>query len=455
MGSLRDKCGVGFVNSCLDAYGMLRGLEHRGEETTGIAGMKDKEIYAMRWLGKVYNKNYEDIEKIRGEQFAIHTRYATQGSKDEILRDAHPITLDGYDSLSTEKQTSFTKDASSAIVYNGQVVGDKIFPNEIESDTELLLRTYKEYGIHKLMEEIPGSYSMIILDEGNVIGCRDRYGIKPLWYGKKDGLPVLCSEDFPIKKIGGKPIREVDPGEMVYIEDGKVSFEKVVEPEEKFCFFEKNYLSNPNSTFKGRKNWDTRKSLGEKLAEEFEIEADIVMDVPNTGKPYAIGYSEKSGIRYLPELKKKKFQRSFIQSTKEKRRKSIKENLYFERPEILHEKRVVFVDDSIIRGNVLERVIEISEEAGVEKIYYLSGTPPVGRDENCFCCYGVDMPKNDEFIMRRYGNEREIEKYLSEKYGIPFELDYISQKGLFDVLGDQDKYCKQCITGEKPIKLRK
>ncbi len=284
MGSLRDKCGVGFVNSRFDAYVMLRGLEHRGEETTGIAGMEDKEIDSRRWLGKVYRESYEDIEKMRGEQFAIHTRYATQGSKKELLKDAHPITIDGYDSLSTEKQTSFTKGASSAIVHNGQVVGDKIFPNEMESDTELLLQTYKKYGIHKLMEEIPGSYSMIILDEGNVIGCRDRYGIKPLWYGEKEELPVLCSEDFPIKKIGGKPIREVHPGEIVYIEDDKVSFEKVVEPEENFCFFEINYLSNPNSTFKGRKNWDTRKSLGKKLAEEFEIEADIVMDVPNTGK---------------------------------------------------------------------------------------------------------------------------------------------------------------------------
>lgn len=458
----RDKCGVGYINSFLDAYTLLRGLEHRGEETTGIAGLNGGEIKAIRWLGKIYEMDLENDEALKKEfkkynRFLVHTRYATQGSKEELLRDAHPITING--NLNVGGNTSYSQGSDSAIVHNGQLINtDKLYKQFSEdmvtgSDTELLLRVYREYGIKELMERIPSSYSAIIADGERVIGFRDPYGVKPLWYGEKNGSPILCSEDFPIRKTGGTPIREIEPGEVVYIEDDKVSFEPIKKPNEKFCFFEYNYLADPNSQFKGKKVWDIRKDLGKKLAQESEIsDADLVMHVPNTGRPYAIGFQEKLSIPYLHELKKKKSERSFIQSTKEDRKNSIKNNLYLDNPEVVKNKRVIAVDDSIVRGNVLDNVIEILKNAGAKKIYYLSGTPPIGENENCYCCYGVDMPPADEFLMREFGSEEKISEYLSKKHNIPFELHYISEEGLFDVLpGKKENYCAQCITGEPPL----
>jgi len=462
MGYPRDKCGVGFVHSAFDGQIMLRGLEHRGEESSGISGIvSDGGINAIRWLGKIYNMSLLELEETFGnsDKLILHTRYATNGSKDELLRDAHPITLDGDGIL--DKGKSHTSGATSAIVHNGQVVYTDIVNQFVDkmktgTDTELLLRIYNEYGIHQLLEQVPAAYSAIILDGKKVIGFRDGHGMKPLWLGEKNGDYLLCSEDFPIRKIGGKPIREVNPGEIVIIEDdNRACFEQVVKPNKKFCFFEFNYQANEQTHFNDRKVWDVRKALGEKLAEENDdIEADFVTPVPNAATPYAIGFSEKSGIPYLPILRKKKKERSFLQSNQKKRVDSINGNLYVDAVEIglLKGKRAVVVDDSVIRGTVLGSVAEKLKYAGVKEIYFLSGTPPIGRNGNCFCGYGVDMPPEDEFLMRRFETEEKISDYISEKHGIPFKLHYLSLDGMFDVLGNRKEYCSQCITGERPIK---
>ena len=461
MKSSRNKCGIGYVSSnFLDAYTMLRGIEHRGQETTGIARIKNGKINVIRWLGEIYEKSfreYRDLEREMEEdsKFLVHTRYATRGSKQELLRDAHPVTIDGKDIFDGENY--YTREATSAIVHNGQVVDVndliKKFKLKTGSDTELLLRLYKKEGIESLMEQIPASYSMIISDSDGVVGCRDRYGIKPLWYGEKDGLPILCSEDFPIRKIGGKPEREIKPGEIVYIKGGTISIEKFSKPREKFCFFEFNYLADPNSQFREEKVWDVRKSLGAKLAEEVEIkDGDLVMPVPNSGRAYAIGFQEEIGLPYLPELEKLSFKRSFIQSTKKDRERLIEENLYLRDANALHGKSIVVEDDSVIRGNVVDRVVQLLKKAKAKKVYYLSGTPPIGKNENCYCCYGVDMPSEDEFIIRKFGTEERISRYISDKYKIEFKLHYISEEGLFDVLpGKRESYCAQCITGECPL----
>ena len=457
----RDTCGVGYINnSFLDAYTLLRGLEHRGEETTGIAGLNEGNIKVVRWLGKIYKKNFEEYEALESEfkdynKFLVHTRYATQGSKEKLLRDAHPITINGNFNL--EGETFYSQDSDSAIVHNGQLVNidalKEQFDNRItSSDTELLLRVYKKGGIEEVMENIPSAYSAIIADGNQVIGFRDPYGVRPLWCGEKNDSPILCSEDFPIKKTGGIPIKEIKPGEVVYIEDGEMSFETIAKPKEKFCFLEYNYFADPNSQFKGKEVWSVRKNLGRRLAQEVEIkDADFVMPVPNTGRPYAIGFQEELGIPYLPELMKVKSERSFIQSTKKDRKNSIKGNLFLGNPKVIKDRNVIVIDDSVIRGNVLETVITMLKNAGAKKIYYLSGTPPIGTDENCYCCYGIDMPSADEFLMKKFGSKESASKHFCEKYNLPFELHYISEEGLFDVLGDKKNYCTRCITGECPM----
>lgn len=457
----RDKCGVGLATSVFDAYAMLRGLEHRGEECSGMGGTKNGKITALRWPGKIYEKTLQELEKEDGfsdiNQFIVHTRYATVGSKEELLKAAHPITLGGKTAVNGA--SSCTSGAKMAIVHNGQVVDDagitRPFMKEATtgSDSELLLQMYKKHGIEGLVEQIPASYSIIILDGGTAIGCRDSYGIKPLWLGEKEGRSLLCSEDVPIKKIGGKPVREVKPGEAIYIENGRATSEQLAKPGRlKFCFFEFNYLADSNSEFLDKKVWDVRKALGEKLAEEVDAsDADFVAPVPNAGKPYAIGFSEKSGIPYLPILKKKKNERSFIQSTKAKRAESINGNMYLEDSGIARRKSIVLVDDSVIRGNVLESAVGLLKHAGAEKAYLLSGTHIIGGYETAHCFLGVDMPPTDEFIMRKFGSAEKISKYITKKYKIPFELHYISVDGMFDVLGDRNNYCAQCVTGRSPI----
>ncbi len=461
-------CGIGLANSVFDALIMLHGLEHRGEDSSGMSGISsDGSTYSIRWLGKVYNMSLLELEEIFGDSnkmqnLTVHTRYATSetdGSKNELLRDAHPITINGECVL--ERGKAYTLGATSSIVHNGQVIYTDIINQFVDTmktgtDTELLLRAYDKFGIYQLMEQVPAAYSSIILDGKKTIGFRDSHGIRPLWLGEKDGKHLLCSEDFPIKKIGGKPLRELNPGEIVTIEDGRACFEQVVKPNKKFCFFEYNYQANEGTIFNDMLVGDVRKALGGKLAEENDdIEADFVTPVPNAATPYAIGFSEKSGIPYLPILRKKKKERSFLQSNQKKRVDSINGNLYVDAVEIglLKGKRAVVVDDSVIRGTVLGSVAEKLKYAGVKDIDFLAGTPPMGRTKDCFCGYGVDMPPEDEFLMRRFENEEQVSAYISEKHGIPFRLHYISLDGMFDVLGNRKDYCAQCVTGTRPIKI--
>ena len=192
--------------------------------------------------------------------------------------------------------------------------------------------------------------------------------------------------------------------------------------------------------------------MGSELAKEIEVDADFVIDVPRSGKPYARGFHKESGLPYLSLLEKKNSERSFIQSTKEDRERSITENLYLRDSSVIRDKAVAVVDDSVIRGNVIRRVVELLKKAGARRIYFLSGIPPIGREENCYCCYGVDMPPEDEFIMRKFETPEKISRYISRSYNIDFELHYLSEDGLFKVLpGKEENYCSQCITGKCPI----
>lgn len=263
-------------------------------------------------MGKTSEKSKEEIETLekyfkKYNEFLVHTRYATFGSKEELLKGAQPITTSGF---KINGKYSYSEKAKSAIVHNGQLVSiedlSEEFPNITGNDTEFLLRMYEKCGIEKVIENIPAAYSAIISDKERVTGFRDRYGIRPLWYGEKDGFPVLASEDSCIKKIGGKPVREIKPGEVVYVEDGEIDFEKVGKTNEKFCFLNIIISQILVLILMGKMLGEVRKELGRKLAKEAEIEdADLVIPVPNSGRFYAIGYQEETGLPYSEALKKK------------------------------------------------------------------------------------------------------------------------------------------------------
>jgi len=257
MKNIKNKCGIGYINSdFFDAYFLLLSMEHRGQESAGIAGIENGELEVARWLGKVHRKKYHDLkekmEKYR--EFLVHTRYATTGSKRELLRDSQPLTIDGEDVYLEDNY--FTKGAKLGIAHNGQIVGSDELMEKYKiktgSDTEVLLRVYKEKGIEEVITTIPASYSAIICDKDARIAFRDRHGIRPLWYGEKNGLPVISSEDFPIRKIGGKPKREIEPGEVVFLDREDISFKKFTARMKNFASSNLLILRERNRVLKGK-----------------------------------------------------------------------------------------------------------------------------------------------------------------------------------------------------------
>ena len=303
---------------------------------------------------------------------------------------------------------------------------------------------------------MPAAYSAIILDGDEAVAFRDAYGMRPLWLGEKDGRFVAASESVGIRRMGGRPIREIDPGEAVFIRGNKHKNVKVIEkrdlPQRQFCFFEENYLSNEESRYGGRSVWDTRFNLGVQLAIENPFELDIVVPVPHCPEPYVYGFSYESGTDGVDALYKLKPKRTFIQPTDGLRQSALNHNLHLrgDAKQKLRGKRVGAIDDSIIRGDTSRHVVRLLREAGASEVYILSGTPPVGdygSDAQARgCLFGVDMPVEDNFIAREHG-PKEIADRI-EANGVY----YLSVRGLEKVRGLLNNFCTYCIGGKYPIR---
>lgn len=468
---ISHNCGLCITHSLNDTYFFIKSLQHRGREATGIAAAGKKRIDVIKWKGPIDTFDLTDLYKIFPSHdyhsYMAHVRYATRGRKDRILEDAHPHSIGGI--VENRGNHILIRNCDMVGVHNGQVNEEYFFGLDKHvlktgCDTEALLHIFKNKGEKEFIKQIPGSYTIAIADKQrkDIIVLRDRTGIKPGVLGWKDGKYGIASEDIAFRKNGGEFVEDLDPGSVYYLTpEGNFRKTKVVEPRIAYCFFEWNYLSDYESVLNGVSVRKVRELLGEILAEEFHPKADVVTFLPRCPEAAARSYARKTGIPYTPLFYKMRGERAFQGSTIDDRKKSINENLHlspyindFPIRKFLEGKRIVSIDDSMVRGNNSKRERELlCEKGGAEKIYHLNYTPPIGIIGQDGiprgCLFGVDMPPDDNFIARERTQDE-----ISSEMGMP--VVYISTKGMlkvFNRLGiPEENLCTYCIGGKHPFK---
>ena len=455
MGDIRSKCGIVVTHTLHDAYEALGALQHRGQDTVGIAAKGRYGIDVLRWRGLVSDFSLSNAGKIlQGDLFMGHVRYSTMREKKEsdLFGGAHPRFLGGKKDY--RGSHDIVRGASKAIVQNGNLPG--VLYNEGEIDTDVMLNFYAEQGIEKTIEQFPSAHASAILDiqKDEALVFRDRYGIRPLWIGEKDGRLVVASEDVALWKIGGKPIREVRPGEVIDIPPRGIDIknQQVVKTNTQLCFFEFNYLQSSSSTLDGRNVLDVRYNLGTEVASEFntDVDLDLVTYIPHAPESMARGCSDAMGIPFMEVFYKQKKRRSFLGPTKKKRAESINNNLFVLDNIDLKGKNVFVCDDSLVRfNNAPDAAIKLREK-GVEYLVLGLGTPPIGRiveGKERGCLFGVDIPPDDDFAIRRYKNLKE----MAEDSDFD-EIHFISEEAMAKAHGvSLDERCTYCIGGPNPV----
>lgn len=451
---LHDECGVFGVYGNTKAAGLtyygLFALQHRGQESAGIAVSDGTKINLHKDMGLVSDIfNQENLAELTGEIAIGHVRYATAGGR--TIDNAQPFV------------NSF-KLGSIALAHNGQLVNYSPLREMLEdsgstfsstSDTEVILkliaRNYKkglESAIKNTVQLIKGSYALCIMTEDSLIGVRDPNGIRPLCLGKipagngneKDTY-ILSSESCAIDSCNGEFIRDINPGEVIIInKDGIKSIITEEKTKKQTCIFEYVYFARPDSVIDEIAVQNARYKLGEELAKESPVEADVVIGVPDSGIGAALGYSKYSGIPYVTGIIKNKYTgRTFIAPTQAER-----ENMVFVKLNAIQSdlegKRVIVIDDSIVRGTTSRRLVQILRRAGAKEVHFRVSSSPVK-----FPCYlGIDTPSKNELISSTHDLE-EIRKEIGAD-----SLSFISLDGMIRALGC-DRFCKGCFEGIYPV----
>lgn len=453
---LHDECGVVGVflnNAKADsaatlAYYGLYSLQHRGQESAGIAVSNDEVIKIQKAMGLVSDVFVpQHLAELKGHIAVGHVRYATAGGR--TIENAQPM-LNKF------------KLGSIALAHNGQLVNYEPLQEMLEetgstftstSDTEIILkliaRNYKkglEQAVTNAIQVIKGSFALCVMTENCLIGARDPYGIRPLCLGQLEDGWVLASESCAIDAMNGTFVRDVNPGEVVIItSDGLKSVNLNEKTSKQTCIFEYVYFARPDSIIDGIPVQYARLKMGEMLAKENPVEADVVVGVPDSGIGAALGYSAVSGVPYAMGIVKNKYiGRTFIAPTQKER-----ENMVFVKLNAiksdLNGKRVVVIDDSIVRGTTSRRLVQILRRAGAKEVHFRVSSPPVK-----FPCYlGIDTPTKAELISSAHDVEQ-IRKEIGAD-----SLSFISLEGMLEALRscrpESNGYCKGCFCGEYPI----
>ena len=446
--SPREACGVfGICAPGLDiarlTYFAIYALQHRGQEAAGISTCDGKTAHIHKGLGLVSQVfNEDNLGHLQGHLGIGHTRYSTTGSP--RLGNTQPYMLE-------------TLDGPLAIGHNGNLVNaPKLRLDLLERGVGLSTSTDSELIIHllagargtwvqrirQLMTIAEGAYSLTILTRDAIYGVRDPWGLRPLVLGELENGYAIASESCAFATIGAKAVREIEPGEIVRID--KEGYEIVQgAPAEKaaFCTFEQIYFARPDSILGGRLVHRVRQGLGRQLAREAPAEADIVVPVPDSGTPHAIGYAQESGIDYSEGLIKSRYiGRTFIQPTDRLRKVGVAMK-FNPLPENLRGQRVVLVDDSIVRGNTSGPLVQLLRGAGAAEVHMRVSCPPIRFP----CFMGVDMASQSELIAAHM-NQEEIRLHI----GVD-SLAYLSVEGMMNALRAEDGYCNACFTGNYPF----
>ncbi len=449
---IKDECGVfGIYTRSRNAaefifYG-LQALQHRGQESAGIAVSDGEDILVFKDLGLVSQVfSEQNLAPLQGNIGIGHTRYSTTGSN--IWDNSQPL----YRMFGEEV---------FAVAHNGNLTNTEELRKEqmrkgirfeTTTDTEViasLIESYDGTSIEDAVKEtagkIKGSYSLLVLTKNKVFAIRDPHGFRPMVLGDREGDYIVASETCALDIIDADFVREIDPGEIVIIDkDGLRSQMMLPVDRISMCVFELIYFARPDSYLYNKNIFKIRHAMGRELAKENPVIADLVISVPDSGTPAAIGYSEQSGIPYSEGLIKNRYiGRTFIQPIQEIREIGVKIKLN-PLTEVIKKKKLVVVDDSIVRGNTSKKVVQMLYSAGAKEVHMRISSPPLLYP----CYYGIDMATKKEFIANHRTLE-DIRKYLNVD-----SLRYLSIDGLVHAIGEtKDKFCFACFNGDYPVPI--
>jgi len=456
MSILKEECGVFGIYDHPEASNLtylgLYSLQHRGQESAGIVTADGYLLHAHRQMGLVTDIfNEEIINKLKGKNAIGHVRYSTAGSSDN--KNTQPILV------------TFDK-GELAIAHNGNLTNARTLRNELEqngsifqstTDTEVIIHLIAKSQEEKLVNRIiyalsrcKGAYSLLFLTPENLVAARDPNGFRPLVIGTLGKSYVVASESCAFELIGAEYLREVEPGEIIFINDnGLQSFKPFPEVKHTSCVFELIYFARPDSYLNNKSVYQVRKELGRQLAREHPVDADVIVAVPDSGVPAAMGFSEELNIpNEMGLLRSHYIGRTFIEPQQSIRDFGVKLKLNAIK-EVINGKRVVIVDDSIVRGTTSRKIVKMVKDAGAKEVHMRISSPPMKFS----CFYGIDTPSREELIANSL-NLEEINHYITSD-----SLGYLSIEGIRIAIenhrkyGNGESYCNACFTGIYPVEI--
>ncbi|HSF92428.1 MAG TPA: amidophosphoribosyltransferase [Paracoccaceae bacterium] len=459
---LHEECGIFGVWGVADAANFvalgLHALQHRGQEAGGIVSYAPEAGFSSARRFGYVRDNFTKVslmETLPGSLAIGHVRYSTAGSKGQTqIRDVQPL----FAELSM---------GGCAIAHNGNLTNADSLRRELiergsifqsSSDSEcivhLMARSIQQNIPERLkdaLRRVEGAFSIVAMTRTKLMGVRDALGVRPLMLGKVgDSGWVLSSETCALDIIGADFVREIEPGEMVVItEEGIESYFPFHKAKPRFCVFEHVYFSRPDSIIGGQSVYETRRRIGVELAKESPVEADLVCPVPDSGTPAAIGYSQESGIPYAMGIIRNQYMgRTFIEPTEQIRNMGVRLKLNVNRA-LIKGKRVILVDDSVVRGTTSRKIKDMILDAGAAEVHFRIASPPTAWP----CFYGVDTPDKEKLLASQM-NVEQMRDYL----GVD-SLQFVSLDGLYRAAGeesgrnnDQPQYCDACFSGDYPVR---
>ena len=455
---LREECGVFGIFGHEDATTLvalgLQALQHRGQEAAGIVSSDGKQFYAERRMGLVSDSFTKPsvMKRLAGNSAIGHVRYSTTG--ETVLRNVQPLFAD-------------LAGGGFALAHNGNLTNALTLRKQLEksgaifqstSDTETILhliaRSPKSCTVDRVIDalyEINGAYALVGIANDKLIGVRDPLGIRPLVLGKMNESYIFASETCALDIIGAKFVREVENGEVVVISaDGIKSYKPFPKKPERPCIFEYIYFARPDSIVGGKSIYECRKGFGRELAKESNVEADMVIPIPDSGVPSAIGYAEQAGIPFELGITRNHYVgRTFIQPKQSIRSFGVRLKHNANRT-LVAGKRIVLIDDSIVRGTTSVKIVQMMREAGAKEIHFRVSSPPITHSD----FYGIDTPSKDQLLASTKSVD-EMCEYLGAD-----SLAFLSIEGIYQALGHKDgrnadcpQYTDHCFTGDYPTLL--
>ncbi len=454
---LREECGIfgmyGTPDAAANTVLGLHALQHRGQEAAGIVTFHEGRFNSHRALGHVA-PNFSSEKVIRelpGLTAIGHVRYSTSGAT--LLRNVQPIYADlegGGIALAHNGNLTNARQIRDDLVAKGSIFQSTM---DTEVITHLVALSRKGTVVERIVDalkQIEGAYALVCLTPKKLIGVRDPWGVRPLVLGTLKGAPILASETCALDIMGAEYVRDVEPGELVVIDaEGIHSHHPFPPVKRRFCIFEYIYFARPDSQVEGLSVYESRKRIGAELARENHVDADVVIPVPDSGVPAAIGYAAESGIPFeLGIIRNHYVGRTFIEPTDQIRHLGVKLKHNANRAYI-QGKRVILVDDSIVRGTTSTKIVEMVREAGAKEVHMRIASPPTTHS----CFYGVDTPERSKLLAATHSVE-EMTKFIKAD-----SLAFLTMDGLYRAMGRTSRdpanpaYCDACFSGDYPIGL--